>query len=223
MFPLFEYFTRVGKNHLCFTQAITIPSFLWISIAQDVLRDILELPFTPGHIKKKHHKVNPSWLHPSDSRWFSLLPSPSASVACYRRTTKDICEKRNVHECLQCPPHWNTWGKVSSLTLWSIPAPQLEPQRLVPPPMRSSCFFWRMGDCLSHEGSLGRIGTTLKAVRRVSSSKNVQWDLGFWRAWCWRRLLSSFSNFQSFYGSGDCRGGRGRQDFGEGEMAFYVA
>lgn len=128
------------KKHLCFTQAITIPSFLWISIAQDVLRDVLELPFAPRHIKKKHHKVNPSWLHPSDSRWFSPLPSPSPSVACYRRTTKDICEKRNVHERLQCPPHWNTWGKVSSLTLWSIPAPQLEPQRLVPPPMGSFCF-----------------------------------------------------------------------------------
>lgn len=55
---------------------------------------------------------------------------------------RDIFEKRNVHECLQCPPHWNTWGKVSSLTLWSISAPQLEPQRLVPPRMRMFFSRW---------------------------------------------------------------------------------
>lgn len=55
---------------------------------------------------------------------------------------EDIFEKRNVHVCLQCPPHWNTWGKVSSLTLWSIPAPHLEPQRLVPLPMRIFFSWW---------------------------------------------------------------------------------
>lgn len=55
---------------------------------------------------------------------------------------EDIFEKKNVHECLQCPPHWNTWGKVSSLTLWSIPTPQLEPQSLIPLRRRSFFSWW---------------------------------------------------------------------------------
>lgn len=55
---------------------------------------------------------------------------------------EDIFEKKNVHECLQCPPHWNTWGKVSSLTLWSIPTPQLEPQSLIPLQRRSFFSWW---------------------------------------------------------------------------------
>lgn len=79
-----------------------------------------------------------------------------------------------------------------------------------------------MGDCLSHEGSLGQIGTTLKAVRRVSSSKNVQWDPGFWRVWCWRRLLSSFSNFKVSMAQETVEGGGGDRILGRERWLFTL-
>lgn len=117
--------------------------------------EILEPLLHPSISKNKI--VTKSWLHPSASQcfldfylYFFCLPFPSSSVACYCCVTKIFFEKRNVHECLQCPPHWNTWGKVSSLTLWSKPAPHLEPQHLVPPLPRIF-FSWDDGQfsCVS--------------------------------------------------------------------------
>lgn len=119
--------------------------------------EILEPLLHPSISKNKI--VTKSWLHPSASQCFFFtflfvcffcLPFPSSSVACYCCVTKIFFEKRNVHECLQCPPHWNTWGEVSSLTLWSKPAPHLEPQHLVPPLPRIF-FSWDDGQfsCVS--------------------------------------------------------------------------
>lgn len=123
-----------------FTQAITTWTFLWISIEKNVLIEILDLPSIPRHVKKTRKSPHLGYI---------LLPLLDFCCSNFFITCcllplyhKDIFQKRNVHECLQCPPHWNTWGKVSSLTLWSIPAPQLEPQRLVAPRMRKFFSRW---------------------------------------------------------------------------------
>lgn len=160
VFDFFFFFVlpEFGENHLCSHRQPQFWSFLLLSLTKKCVDRNTWTPFY-SQAYQKNTKVTPSWLHPSASRWFSLLPSPSLSVACYPLYHEDIFEKRNVHECLQCPPHWNTWGKVSSLTLWSIPAPQLEPQRRVPLLMRIFVFY--MKGNFPHEGSLGRIGITL--------------------------------------------------------------
>lgn len=43
--------------------------------------------------------------------FFLLLPPPSWSLCCYCCSEREIL--KNIYECLQCPPHWNSWGKVS--------------------------------------------------------------------------------------------------------------
>lgn len=173
----FFWLTRVGENHLCVTQAITIWSFLWKSIKKkkNVLIEILELPFTPRHIKKQESHPHLGYIHLPLIDFCCCL-SPSLSVACYRCTTKDIFEKRNVHECLQCPPHWNTWGKVSSLTLWSIPSHSLS---------HSVWFLPWWGFSFLDDGqffSPWRVSSSNwsypKLVCWVSSSKNLQQDPG---------------------------------------------
>lgn len=207
MFPPLGCFLayQVGENHLCMSHKQSqFGHFSGYQSKKCV--EILELPFTPRCIKKQ---VTPSWPLPSASHWFLLLPSPSLSVACYRCTTKDIFEKRNVHECLQCPPHWNTWGKVSSLTLWSIPAPQLEPQRLVPLLMR--IFFSGWWANFSHEDSRCHIGTILNWLGGYVHWKiyNRILDLWFWISDGVVVVGCHCFKFQSFYGSRDCWGGRG--------------
>lgn len=55
---------------------------------------------------------------------------PSIAVVCCRCIIKIFFRREmstNVYNFL----HWNTWGKVSSPTLWLIPIPQREPQPLV--------------------------------------------------------------------------------------------
>lgn len=125
------------KKHLCVHRQPQFGHFSGYH-SQKVSTEITWTLFTPKQTKKKQES------HPvlATSICFSLIFDflfPSLSVACYCCVTKIFL--RNVHECLQCPPHWNTWGKVSSLTLWSIPAPQLEPQLLVPPLLRIFFFL----------------------------------------------------------------------------------
>lgn len=112
-FPLFQccfflsrlvWVTRVWGKPFVFIQATTIWSFLWISLTKCVDRNTWT-PSTPRHIyiKKQNKKVTPSWLHPSASHWFLLLPSPSLSVACYCCITKIFLRRemsKNVHNVL---------------------------------------------------------------------------------------------------------------------------
>lgn len=79
---------------------------------------------------------------------------------------------RNVHECLQCPPHWNTWGEVSSLTLDRIPLPQLGPGgwRLFFDGFSLFLFFFPSP---THGGSNRNYSTLVLLV-----SENLRWDPG---------------------------------------------
>ena len=154
----FLSYQSLGKTTCVHTGSHNFGRFSCYHSQKNVLIEILEHPFTPRHIKKKHQS------HPvlATSICLSLIFAVAFSfiICCLLPLYhEDIFEKRNVHECLQCPPHWNTWGKVSSLTLWSIPAPQLEPQRRVPLLMRIFVFYTEGN--FPHEGSHGRIGITL--------------------------------------------------------------
>lgn len=133
------WWPEFGESHLC---SFRQPQFGHFSgyHSQNVWIEILE-PLSHPDISKKQES------HPvlATSICLSLIFAVAFSfiICCLLLLYhEDIFEKRNVHECLQCPPHWNTWGKVSSLTLWSIPAPQLEPQLLVPPLMRTFFSWW---------------------------------------------------------------------------------
>lgn len=150
-FPLFWFFfssrlvwvTRVWAKPLVFIQATTIWSFLWISLTKCVDRNT-RTPFTPRHIyiKKKKQESHPVL---ATSLCLALIFAVAFSfIICSLLLLyhEDIFEKRNVQLCLQCPPHWNTWGKVSSVTLWSIPTSQLEPKRLDPRAMRIFYSWW---------------------------------------------------------------------------------
>lgn len=132
--------SRIWGKPFVSTQATATWSLLWISLTKCVDRNTWTPFCTEAYQKKQesHPILATSFCH-------SLIFAVSFSfiICCLLPLYhEDIFEKRNVHECLQCPPHWNTWGKVSSLTLWSIPAPQLEPQRLVPLRMRIFVSRW---------------------------------------------------------------------------------
>lgn len=221
---VFVRMTSLLEKPLAFTPAT--PQFGNFSgyYAQNVLIEILEPPFKARRFNK-NMKVAQSWLHPSASRWYLLSFS---FIICFLLLLyhKDIFEKRNVHECLQCPPHWNTWGKVSSLTLWSVSAPQLEPQLLVVPLVR---IFLEMVDNF-HLVSLvtSRIGITL------------DWLLwAFYLLEIYRILIvvcelavamsssaAVVSNFKVSMAQETVEVGGGATGYwvaGGGEMAFYVA
>lgn len=105
---------------------ITITSFFWTSIEKlkkKVLREILELPFTPGmfiylniyifiymsHISKKSQSKNtitltPSWLHPLISVASSSTFSSVTRCLSPLPPRKMFARRENVHECLQRPP-----------------------------------------------------------------------------------------------------------------------
>lgn len=94
-----------GKPFVCHTSNNNLVISLEINKKKkNVLIEILELPFTPRHIKKQESHPHLGYIHLPLIDFCCCL-SPSLSVACYRCTMKDIFEKRNVHECLQCPPH----------------------------------------------------------------------------------------------------------------------
>lgn len=182
--------------------------------------EIIWTLFTPRHTKKQES-------HPvlATSICFSLIFDflfPSLSVACYCCITKIFL--RNVHECLQCPPHWNTWGKVSSLTLWSIPAPQLEPQLLVPPLLRIFFFLkwwaiffyssWRIGFFFSSK--LVGLGVVFEKIYKilfgVSELAVVIWSSAV-----------VVSNFKVSMAQETVEVEGGATGFWGEEMAFYVA
>lgn len=127
-FPLFIFFCLNGvwRKPFVFTQATTICIFSGCH-SQNVL---IEIQFVhPGMSKKNKTRKSPH---------LGYIHLPFIDFCCCLLLLLNWClvplnifEKRNVHQCLQYPPHWNTWGKVSSLTLWSNPSPQLEPQHLV--------------------------------------------------------------------------------------------
>lgn len=201
--------------------------FISHNITHAVLMEILEPLLLPSISKNKI--VTQSWLHPSASFFvlflFIFLLSFSF-VACRLLLLyhENIFEKRNVHECLLCPPHWNTWGKVSSLTLWLIPAPQLEPQRLVLP-LPTIFFSWNDGQFqeFPHDAPQ-KSNWTLNWLDGASSSKNLQdpvwcvWISGGDMVVCCRRFECQFLWLKRLL-----RWGGGATGFWGEKMAFYVA
>lgn len=98
------------KKHLCIHRQPQFGHFSGYH-SQKVSIEITWPLFEPRHTKKQES-------HPvlATSICFSLILLSfflHYLLLCYCCITKIFL--RDVHECLQCPPHWNTWGKVSSL------------------------------------------------------------------------------------------------------------
>lgn len=120
-------------------------------------KKILSIPPNMPFLICRHMrmKVSLSYIRPPPSNFLSF------SCRCCRhchlfvvivaRSTEIL--NKNLHECLQCPPHWNSWGKVSSLAFNQTQRSQLEPLCL-----EDRLFFFFFSPPTE---SRGQIGTTL--------------------------------------------------------------
>lgn len=173
---------------------------------------------TQAYQKKRKENKKPHKCHPflATSICLSLIFAVAFSfIICCSLPLyhEDIFEKRNVHECLQCPPHWNTWGKVSSLTLWSIPAPKAWATASGSSP-DEDCLFLVMGNFprFLEKGLFAKLELKSWAICfcLLRKKKKFYNRILFW--WVWISvgvivICCCHFKFQSFYGSGDCWGG----------------